>query len=50
MENASYLFGAFTIIWALVFAYVLSLIKKQGKIKKEIESLKETIKEKGTGH
>ena len=44
MENAGYLFAAFTIIWAVVFGYVLSLFRKQKRIRQDIESLKETIK------
>lgn len=47
MENAGYLFAAFTIIWALVFGYVLLLINRQKKLRKEIDSLKEALKEKG---
>ncbi len=42
MENAGYLFAAFTIIWAVVFGYVLSLLSKQKRMRRDIESLKET--------
>ena len=45
MENAGYLFAAFTVIWALVFGYVLFLFIKQKKLRQDLESLKETIKE-----
>lgn len=47
MENASYLFAAFTIVWALVFGYVMILFNRQRRLKREIESLKEAFKEKG---
>ena len=47
MENAGYLFVAFSIIWAFVFGYVLALFIKQSKMQKEIELLKEAYKEKG---
>ncbi len=36
-----YLFAAYTIIWALVFGYVLLLYRGQRKLRREIESLKE---------
>ena len=47
MENAGYLFAAFTIIWALVFGYVLVLFNRQKRLRQEINSLKEALKEKG---
>lgn len=46
MENSGYLFAAFSIIWALVFGYVLLLTNRQKKLKQDIEYLKEAIKEK----
>ena len=45
MENASYLFAAFTVVWAVVFAYVFSLFNRQRKLKREIDSLKEVLRE-----
>ena len=47
MENAGYLLAAFTLIWAFVFGYVLMLINRQRRLKREIELMKETFKEKG---
>ncbi len=47
MENAGYLFAAFSIIWALVFGYLFFLFHGQRKLSREINSLKETLKEKG---
>ena len=46
MENAGYLFAAFAIVWAVVFGYVLLLLNRQRRLRHEINSLKETIKEK----
>lgn len=46
MENASYLFAAYAIVWAVVFGFVLLLINRQGKLHREINSLKEASKEK----
>jgi len=45
MENVGYLFAAYTIIWLVVFGYVLSLSSRQNKMKRELESLKEALKE-----
>jgi len=47
MENAGYLFAAFTIIWALVFGYVLFLFNRQRRLRREIDSLKEAFEGKG---
>jgi len=46
MENAGYLFAAFTIIWAVVFGYLFLLFNRQRRLRREINSLKETFKEK----
>ncbi len=46
MENTGYLFAAFTIIWALVFGYVLLLSNRQRRLRREIDSLKDAFKEK----
>ncbi len=47
MENAGYLFAAFSAIWATVFIYVLVLFNRQKKLQREIDSLKEMLDEKG---
>ena len=39
MENSGYLFAAFGVIWAVVFGYILVLINRQKKLKREIEKL-----------
>ena len=46
MENAGYLFAAYAIIWAVVFGYVLLLLNRQRRLRREISSLKEAFKEK----
>ena len=43
MENIGYLFAVFAVIWIALFAYVLSLIRRQRQLKKEIELLKESL-------
>jgi len=47
MENAGYLFAAYAIVWAMVFGYLLLLFKRQRSLSREIDSLKESLKEKG---
>ena len=47
MENAEYILAAFTIVWVVVFGYILSLFNRQRRLRREIDSLKEVIKEKG---
>ena len=39
MENSGYLFAAFGVIWAVVFGYILVLMNRQKKLKREIEKL-----------
>jgi CcmD family protein len=46
MENAVYLWAAFTIIWALVFGYVWLLVRRQTSIKRQLDAMKETFKQK----
>jgi len=46
MENAGYLLAAFTIIWAVVFGYMLLLFNRQRSLRREINSLREVLKEK----
>ena len=43
MENAGYLFAAYTIIWAVVFGYVFYLIRRQRKLQKEIDLLEKSM-------
>ncbi len=46
MQNAGYLFAAFTVVWAVLFGYVLYLLNKQKKLQDEINLLRETLKAK----
>ena len=39
MENLGYLFAAFAVIWAIVFGYILVLMNRQKKLKRDIEKL-----------
>tara|TARA_B100001971_G_C18173935_1_gene528824 strand:- start:317 stop:463 length:147 start_codon:yes stop_codon:yes gene_type:complete len=44
MENASYLFAAFAIVWVVLFGYIFILSQRQKKLRREIELLKEMLK------
>ncbi len=44
MQNAGFLFAAFAIIWALLFGYVLVLVRRQGRLRVEIAALREEMK------
>jgi CcmD family protein len=44
MQNAGYLFSAFTAVWVILFGYVLYLLNKQKKLQEEINSLKDHLK------
>lgn len=43
MKNLSYLISAYGIIWVVLFAYLLKLIRKCDSLEKEIISLKESL-------
>ena len=43
MENLGYLFAAYTIIWAVVFGYVLFMQRKQKKLQQQITLLQESL-------
>ena len=47
MENAGFLFAAFSIIWASFFVYIFVLWQRQRQIRREIDALKEALKERG---
>ncbi len=44
MENGGYLFAAFSIIWVLLLGYVLVLVNRQRRLRREIDSLKDALK------
>jgi len=43
MKNIYFLVTAYSIIWLVVFGYVLNLVKKQKVLAKEIERLKKLL-------
>ena len=42
MENAGYLLAAYTVIWAVVFGYILFMQRKQKKLQRQIDILQQT--------
>ena len=45
MENSGYLLGAFAVIWSFIFAYILYLSNIQRRLRREIDSLKDALKD-----
>ena len=43
MENLGYLFAAYTVIWAVVFGYVLFMQRKQRRLQRQITLLQESL-------
>ncbi len=46
MSKLTYFVLAYSILWIVLFGYVINLVKKQGALKKEIERLKSEISKK----
>ena len=46
MQNAGFLFAAYVIIWALFFIYLFYLAGRQGKLRREIDMIKQAFKDK----
>ena len=46
MQNAGYIFAAYTIIWVVLLGFVLAMINRQAKVRREIERLRELVKDK----
>jgi CcmD family protein len=45
MENLGYLFAAYTVIWAVVFGYVLFMQRKQRRLQRQIDMLRDSAEE-----
>ena len=46
MQNGGYLLSAFAAVWLVLFGYVLYLLMKQKNLQREIDLLKDTLKQK----
>jgi CcmD family protein len=43
MENLGYLLAAYAVIWAVVFGYVLFMQRKQRRLQRQIDLLRESV-------
>jgi len=43
MNNLLYFVAAYSILWIVLFGYVLNLVKKQNDLKKEIDRLQKEL-------
>ena len=43
MENAGYLFAAYTIIWAVIFGYIVFMQRKQRQLQRQIDLLQKSL-------
>jgi CcmD family protein len=46
MQDAGYIFAAYTIIWVVLLGFVVAMVNRQTKLRREIERLKELVKDK----
>ncbi|HXN86241.1 MAG TPA: CcmD family protein [Candidatus Binataceae bacterium] len=44
MEHFGYLFGAYSIIFAVIFIYVLFIWRRQAELERELRAMEERIK------
>ena len=44
MENSGYLLAAYTVIWAVVFGYILFMQRKQRRLQRQIDMLQDSQK------
>ncbi|HEY49763.1 MAG TPA: CcmD family protein [Dehalococcoidia bacterium] len=43
MDNLSYLFAAYTVIWAVIFGYVFFVHQRHRRLRRELDTLKEDV-------
>jgi CcmD family protein len=43
MENIGYLLAAYTVIWAVVFGYILMMQRKQRRLQRQVTLLQESL-------
>ncbi len=47
MDNLVYVFIAYTVIWAALFGYIITIGSAQKNLRRQIDALKEALREKG---
>ena len=45
-----YMTGAYLVIWAAAFVFILSMVRRQAKIDSELQSLRETMADRDGHH
>jgi len=45
MDDLWYLFAAYSIIWLIVFGYVLVLIRRENALRRDIDALKDFLEQ-----
>lgn len=45
-KNLNFLFAAYTVVWVLLFGYIISLTRRQKRLEAELEMLKQMKQEK----
>lgn len=45
-RNFTYMFYGFSVAWVVIAIYAVTLMQRQGKINKQVESLKKMVEEK----
>jgi CcmD family protein len=47
MEHFPYLFAAYSVVWTVIFLYVLSLDRRARRAERELEELKRSLERRG---
>ena len=48
MNNLGFLFAAYTVVWVLLFLYILALSRRHRALEREIDELRELLQRKGS--
>lgn len=43
-----FMVAAYLVIWLAAFAFIVNMVRQQSKLQREIETLRELLKDKGT--
>jgi len=46
MQDTGYILAAYTVIWVVLLGFVLAMVNRQAKLRREMERLKEQVKDK----
>lgn len=49
MQDAGYIFGAYAVIWMVIFGYIIAILSRQTKLRREIQLLKNGLKDRHQG-